>query len=100
VRKSLLAAFRNYYRANLLEIAELDDLRGALIAEAPIEQRRSVARAFNRWLASRRGDEDIAKPDPELASSLGLLPNQTSNAAVIAIRSMLLRESENSSANR
>jgi hypothetical protein len=76
--EKLLAALRNYYRANLLEIAELDDLRGALIAEAPIEQRRSVARTFNRWLASKRGDEDIAKPDQELANSLGLpaKPNQ------------------------
>lgn len=70
--KKLLAAFRNYYQANLLEIAELDDLRGALIAEAPIEQRRAVARTFHRWLASKRGDEDIAKPDSELATSLGL----------------------------
>ena len=76
--EKLLAALRNYYRANLLEIAELDDLRGALIAEAPIEQRRAVARTFNRWLASKRGDEDIAKPDQELATSLGLpgRPNQ------------------------
>jgi hypothetical protein len=76
--EKLLAAFRNYYKANLLEIAELDDLRGALIAEAPVEQRRGVARTFNRWLASKRGDEDIAKPDPELATSLGLpaKPNQ------------------------
>ena len=76
--EKLIAAFRNYYRANQLEIAELDDLRGALIAEAPIEQRRGVARTFNRWLSSKRGDEDIAKPDPELASSLGLpaKPNQ------------------------
>jgi hypothetical protein len=76
--EKLLKAFRNYYRTNVLEIAELDDLRGALIAEAPLEQRRSVARTFNRWLASRRGDEDIAKPDQELASSLGLpsKPNQ------------------------
>jgi hypothetical protein len=72
----LLAAFRNYYRANLLEIAELDDLRGALIAEAPLEQRRSVARTFNRWLSSKRGDEDIAKPDAELATSLGLPAKQ------------------------
>jgi hypothetical protein len=70
--EKLLAAFRNYYRANLLEIAELEDLRGAVIAEAPLEQRRGVARTFNRWLASKRGDEDIAKPDPELADSLGL----------------------------
>jgi hypothetical protein len=76
--EKLLAAFRNYYRANLLEIADLDDLRGALIAEAPLEQRRGVARTFNRWLASKRGDEDIARPDPELATSLGLpsKPNQ------------------------
>jgi hypothetical protein len=76
--EKLLAAFRNYYQANLLEIAELDDLRGALIAEAAIEQRRAVARTFNRWLGSKRGDEDIAKPDSELATSLGLpaKPNQ------------------------
>lgn len=76
--EKLLAAFRNYYQANLFEIAELEDLRGALIAEAPIEQRRAIARTFNRWLASKRGDEDIAKPDQELANSLGLpaKPNQ------------------------
>jgi hypothetical protein len=70
--EKLLAAVRNYYKANFLEIAELEDLRGALIAEAPIEQRRTIARTFNRWLASKRGDEDIAKPDLELAASLGL----------------------------
>jgi hypothetical protein len=72
--EKLLAALRNYYRTNVLEIAELDDLRGAVIAEAPLEQRRGVARTFNRWLASKRGDEDIAKPDQELATSLGLPP--------------------------
>jgi aminopeptidase N len=66
------AALQGYYKANLFEIAELDDLRGAFIAEAPIEQRRTVTRTFNRWLSSKRGDEDIAKPDQELASSLGL----------------------------
>lgn len=66
------AALRSYYKANSFEIAELDDLRGALIAEAPIDQRRTVARTFTRWLASKRGDEDIARPDAELASSLGL----------------------------
>jgi hypothetical protein len=78
--EKLLTAFRNYYQANLLEIAELDDLRGAVIAETPIEQRRTIARTFNRWLESRRGDEDIAKPDQELATSLGLpaKPNQPS----------------------
>jgi len=73
--EKFFAALQSYYKANLFEIAELDDLRGAFIAEAPIEQRRTVARTFNRWLASKRGDEDIAKPDPELAKSLGLPPN-------------------------
>lgn len=77
----LVASLRNYYQANMLEIAELDDLRGALIAEAPIEKRRIVLRTFNRWLATKSGDEDIAKPDPELATSLGLpaKPNQQNN---------------------
>ncbi|CAN5546040.1 M1 family metallopeptidase [soil metagenome] len=73
--EKFFAALKSYYKANLFEIAQLDDLRGAFIAEAPIEQRRTVARTFNRWLASRRGDEDIAKPDPELAKSLGLTAN-------------------------
>jgi hypothetical protein len=72
----LFAALRNYYKANLYEIAELEDLRGALVAEAPIEQRRMIGRTFTRWLASRRGDEDIAPPDHELAASLGLPPKQ------------------------
>ncbi|HET6646071.1 MAG TPA: M1 family aminopeptidase [Pyrinomonadaceae bacterium] len=73
--EKFFAALRSYYKANLFEIAELDDLRGAFIAEAPIEQRRTVARTFSRWLSSKRGDEDIAKPDPELAKSLGLEAN-------------------------
>jgi hypothetical protein len=76
--KRLLAAVGKYYQSHLLEIAELDDLRGALIAEAAPEQRRAVVRTFNRWLGSKRGDEDIARPDRELADSLGLpaKPNQ------------------------
>ncbi|HKR62004.1 MAG TPA: hypothetical protein VJS64_20115, partial [Pyrinomonadaceae bacterium] len=27
---------------------------------------------FNRWLESKRGDDDIAQPDQELAESLGV----------------------------
>lgn len=74
----LLAAFRNYYQKNLFGIADLDDLRAALIAQAPIEQKRLIARTIDRWLASKKGDEDIAKPDRELAASLGFpsRPNQ------------------------
>ena len=80
--KKLLAALSKYYESHLFEIAELDDLRDALIAGAPSEQRRAVIRTFNRWLASRRGDEDIARPDRELADSLGLpaKPNQQRGA--------------------
>lgn len=66
------AALQSYYKANMFEIARLEDLQGAFIAESPLEQRRTVARTFNRWLDSKRGDEDIAKPDQELAASLGI----------------------------
>ncbi len=66
------AALRSYYQTNQLEIAELDDLRGAFLAEAPPEQRRIVTRVLNRWLSEKRGDEDIAPPNPELAAALGL----------------------------
>jgi len=78
--EKFFAALRSYYKANALEIAEMDDLRGAFIAEAPLNKRRAVARIFQRWLSSKRGDEDIAPPDPELAASLGINPNtQKSN---------------------
>lgn len=75
--EKFFAALKNYYNANLLEIAEIDDLRGAFIAEAPLAQRRAVARTLNRWLSSKRGDEDITPPDPQLAAALGLNPNPT-----------------------
>lgn len=67
-------ALRDYYKANLLEVADLDDLRGAFIAGAAVEQRRAVSRTFDRWLSSKRGDEDIGPPDPRLAQELGLPP--------------------------
>jgi hypothetical protein len=66
------AALRDYYKANALEVADLDDLRGAFIAGAAVEQRRAVNRTFERWLSSKRGDEDIGPPDPRLAQELGL----------------------------
>jgi len=68
------AALRDYYAANSLEVADMDDLRGAFIAGAPVEQRRSVNRTFDRWLSGKRGDEDIGPPDPKLAEDLGLPP--------------------------
>lgn len=69
------AALRSYYNANKFEVAELDDLRGAFIAETPVEQRRTLTRTFNRWLSNKRGDEDISPPDPKLAAALGVNPN-------------------------
>ena len=70
--EKFFAALRDYYEANSLEIADLDDLRGAFLAAAPVEQRRAVSRTFNRWLSSKRGDEDIGPPDAKLAAELGL----------------------------
>jgi len=67
-----LAALRKYYAANEFEVAEMDDLRGAFVGEAAVEQRRAVSRTFDRWLSSKNGDEDIAPPDPKLAAELGL----------------------------
>jgi hypothetical protein len=76
----VVAALRNYYQANLLEIAQLDDLRSALVAEAPIEQRRMIGRTFTRWLSSKRGDEDIGPPDSQLAETLGIPPPTVSQS--------------------
>ena len=61
-----------YYAANRFEVAQMDDLRGAVVGEASVEQRRTVSRTFDRWLSSKNGDEDIAPPDPKLAAELGL----------------------------
>ena len=74
--EKFFAALRDYYKANALEIADMDDLRGAFIAGAPVEQRRAVSRTFDRWLSSKRGDEDIGPPDAKLAAELGLPARQ------------------------
>jgi hypothetical protein len=76
-QEKIFAALRNYYKANLYEIAQLEDLRVALVAEAPAEQRRLIGRTFTRWLTAKHGDEDIAPPDQELAATLGLPAKQT-----------------------
>jgi hypothetical protein len=77
--EKFFAALRSYYETNKFEIAELDDLRGAFVAETPRLQRRAVIRTFNRWLSGKRGDEDIAPPDPRLAAALGINPNVSKN---------------------
>lgn len=74
--EKVFAALRKYYQANLYEIAQLEDLRIALVAEAPVEQRRMIGRTFTRWLSAKRGDEDIAPPDAELATALGIQSRQ------------------------
>ena len=74
--EKVFAALRKYFQANLYEIAQLEDLRIALVAEAPVEQRRTIGRTFTRWLTTKRGDEDIAPPDQELAITLGIQSKQ------------------------
>lgn len=74
--EKMFAALRNYYQANLYEIAQMEDLRIALVAEAPVEQRRVIGRTFTRWLTAKRGDEDIAPPDTALAATLGIPSKQ------------------------
>ncbi|HKO35992.1 MAG TPA: M1 family aminopeptidase [Pyrinomonadaceae bacterium] len=70
--EKFFAALAKYYAANRFEVAQMDDLRGAVVGEASVEQRRTVSRTFDRWLSSKNGDEDIAPPDPKLAAELGL----------------------------
>jgi hypothetical protein len=69
-------ALRSYYEANKLEVAGMNDLRAAFVAEAELQQRRMVTRTFNRWLDEKHGDEDIAPPNPQLAAALGLATDQ------------------------
>lgn len=73
----VFTALRRYAEANRHEIAELDDLRGAFVAEAPVTERRAVTRTFDRWLSERHGDEDIAPPNPQLAAAIGITPGTT-----------------------
>jgi Peptidase family M1 domain len=70
--EKFFAALRKYYAANEFEVADMDDLRGAFVGEASIEQRRAVSRTFDRWLSSKNGDQDISPPDLKLAAELGL----------------------------
>lgn len=70
--EKFFTALRRYHEANRFEIANLDDLRGAFIAEAPVNRRRDVTRTFDRWLTEKHGDEDIAPPNPQLAAALGI----------------------------
>ena len=65
-------ALRRYYEANRFEIADIDDLRAAFIAEVSVAERRALTRTFHRWLEEKRGDEDIAPPNPQLAAAIGL----------------------------
>jgi hypothetical protein len=69
-------ALRGYYEANRLEVAEMEDLRAAFVAEAELPQRRMVTRTFNRWLTEKHGDEDIAPPNPQLLAALGITAEQ------------------------
>jgi hypothetical protein len=70
-------ALRAYYETNRLEVAGLEDLRAAFVAEAELQQRRMVTRTFDRWLSEKRGDQDIAPPNPQLLAALGITAEQS-----------------------
>jgi hypothetical protein len=65
-------ALRSFYEAHNLGLAEVSNLRAAFAAGAAPQRRRAVARLFERWLNERRGDQDIAPPNAQLAGDLGL----------------------------
>jgi hypothetical protein len=69
-------ALRRYHDANRFEIAGMDDLEAAFVAEVPVSERRAVTRTFNRWLSEKHGDEDVAPPNPQLAAALGITTEQ------------------------
>jgi hypothetical protein len=73
--EGFFAALKNYYKSNMFEVVEPDEMRDIFLAQSQPSQRRAVVRLFNRWLSSKRGDEDIAPPDPKLAAAFGLNPN-------------------------
>ena len=67
------AALRDYYTSFAGRIAEIEDLRGSFAKQSTTaDERRKTLRLFDRWLSERRGDEDIAPPNAELADALGL----------------------------
>ncbi|HZI19994.1 MAG TPA: M1 family aminopeptidase [Pyrinomonadaceae bacterium] len=71
--ESFFRALRSFYEAHRLGFADLSDLRAAFAAAAAdAQQRRAVARHFDRWLGERRGDEDIGPPNSQLAGALGV----------------------------
>ncbi len=61
--EKFFAALDGYYKTNQLEVADMN----------------VVTRTFDRWLSSKRGDEDIGPPDAKLAEELGL-PARVGNA--------------------
>ena len=77
--RRFLRALQRFYETNRLRTVRLEDLRRAFADETEAQRRRSVARVFTRWLSERHGDEDIAPPNPQLASALGI--SRTSDAA-------------------
>ena len=77
--RRFLRALQRFYETNRLRTVRLEDLRRAFADETEAQRRRAVARVFTRWLSERHGDEDIAPPNPQLASALGI--SRTSDAA-------------------
>lgn len=71
------ASIKSFYQNNKFKIVKLDDLKDAFKEQSGIaQQQMAISRTFNRWLNTKRGDKDIAPPDPKLADSLGIAPKK------------------------
>lgn len=71
------ASIKSFYQNSKFKIVKLDDLKDSFKEQSGIaQQQMAVSRTFSRWLGSKRGDTDIAPPDPKLAESLGIGPKK------------------------
>lgn len=72
------AALKSYYAENQFGEAEPDDLINSFLERAPQAKRAAIESVFDRWLAERHGDEDVAPPNAQLAAALNA--NETKDA--------------------
>jgi len=64
----------------------MDDLRGAFIAGAPVEQRRAVSRTFDRWLPASVVTKTSGRRTPNWLKNWGCRQNKTLKAIKIFSR--------------
>jgi hypothetical protein len=70
--EKFFAVIKEFYLLQSFQTASLETLREALQRAAAPAQVKQLNALTARWLNQRRGDEDIAPPDPRLAEVLDL----------------------------